>query len=242
MRPYLLPVLSLLMLAARATEPAIPQVTVTAERDPEWASYRHAYKAAATFAAYTRDRPLIQADMQIRPLKPDASMEGLRVRLAGTHTQVDIAVDALGRAQIPIDRQAYKDDAVLRLNRQQGLYYFSGRFSLRERADGVYPVDQLRAGCEQLIDAQRDAGYSMRLIGKHCAAVKLIYPLAGDGPDVVLRLADGSESPMAAAPDTPFEDGSMGQYNVVRVAFRALPDGATVIARTRALGIGTAYE
>jgi hypothetical protein len=170
MRAYILPALSLLLLAAHATEPPVAQVTVSAQRDPEWASYRHAYKAAAYFAAFTRDRPLIQADMQLRPLARTARMEGLRVHLAGAHTQADIPVDALGRAQIPMDKLAYEDDAVLSLNRQKGLYYFSGRYSIRTRDDGIYPVAQLQAACGQLIDAQRDAGYSMRLIGKHCAA------------------------------------------------------------------------
>ena len=69
-----------------------------------------------------------------------------------------------------------------------------------------------------------------------------IYPLAGAAPDVVLRLADGRESPLAAAADTPFEDGSMGQYQVVKINFAAVPAGATVLARARPLGIGTGYE
>ena len=251
MRKYLLTTLSFVLLAARAEPPApaaasvdatVPQVTVTAERDPEWASYRRAYKAAAFFAPFTRDRPLIQAHMQIRPLAPTTSLDGLRVHLAGAHVQMDIPVDPLGRAQLPMDKQAYEDDAVLSLNRQKGLYYFSGRFSIRERADGIYPVADLRAACEQLIDAQRDSGYSLHLFRKRCAAAKLIYPLAGPAPDVVLRLADGRESPLPAAADAPFEDGSMGQYQVVRVGFAAMPAGATVLARTRPLGIGTAYE
>lgn len=251
MRTYLLTALSLFVStvhAEQATQPAspaeaaVPQVTVTAERDPEWASYRRAYKSAASIAPFLRDRPLIQAHMQIRPLAPTAGLEGLRVHLAGAHTQADIPVDALGRLALPMDKQAYKDDAVLSLNRQKGLYYFSGRFSIRERADGVYPVADLRAACEQLIDAQRDAGYSLRLFRKRCAAAKLVYPLAGAAPDVVLRLADGRETPLPVAADFPFEDGSMGQYRVVKVSFAAMPAGATVLARTQPLGIGTGYE
>jgi len=251
MRNYLFTLLSFFVLPARAEQPtqaasaadsAIPQVTVTAERDPEWASYRRAYKAAAFFAPFTRDRPFIQAHMQIRPLAPTTTLEGVRLHLAGAHIQMDIPVDPLGRAQIPMDKQAYEDDAVLSLNKQKGLYYFSGRFSIRERADGLYPVADLRAGCEQLLDAQRDSGYSLRMFRKRCAAAKLIYRLTGAAPDVLLRLADGRESPLSAVADTPFEDGSMGQYRVVRVNFAAVPAGATVVARTLPLGIGTAYE
>jgi len=246
MRIHSFLILALLLPAARAAAPAdvaVPQVTVTAERDPEWASYRRAYKAAAFFAPFVRDRPLIQAHMQIRPLAPTAGLDGLRVHLAGAHTQVDIPVDALGRVQIPMDRQAYEDDAVLSLNRQKGQYVFSGRYSIRERADGAYPVADLRAACEQLIDAQRESGYSLRLFRKRCAAATLIYPLAGPAPDVVLRGADGQETALPAAPGAPFEDGSMGgQYRVVRIVFAAAPAGATVLARTPPLGVGTGYE
>lgn len=250
MRTYLTTALSLFLLTAHAEQPtqapaadaAVPQVNVTAGRDPEWASYRRAYKAAAFFAPFVHDRPFIQAHLQIRPLAPTASLDGLRIHLAGAHTQMDIPVDPLGRVQIPMDKQAYEDDAVLSLNRQKGLYAFSGRYSIREREDGVYPVADLRTACEQLIDAQRDSGYSLRLFRKRCAAAKLIYPLAGTAPDVVLRLADGRESPLQAVADTPFEDGSMGQYQVVKVGFAAVPAGAAVVARTRPLGIGTAYE
>jgi hypothetical protein len=122
------------------------------------------------------------------------------------------------------------------------LYYFSGRFSIRERSDGVYPVAELHTACEQLIDAQRDSGYSVRLFRKRCAAAKFIYPLAETAPDVVLHLADGHESPLPAAPGSPFEDGSMGQYQVVKIDFATVPAGATVLAHTAPLGIGTGYE
>lgn len=251
MRTYLLMTLSLFLLAARAEQPtqaaspddaAVPKVNVTAERDPEWASYRRAYKAAAFFAPFTRDRPLIQAHMQIRPVAPTASLDGLRVHLAGAHTRMELPVDALGRVQIPMDKQAYEDDAVLSLNRQKGLYQFSGRYSIRERPDGVYPVTDLRAACQQLIDAQRDSGYSLRVFRKRCAAAKLIYPLEGPAPDVVLRLPDGRDMPLPATADLPFEDETMGRYQVVKVSFAAVPAGATVFANTRPLGIGTAYE
>ena len=251
MRTYLLTTLSLFLLIAPAGQPAqaapaddaaVPTVNVTAGRDPEWASYRRAYKAAAFFAPFTRERPLIQAHMQIRPVAPNFSLDGLRVHLAGAHTQMDLPVDALGRVQVPMDKQAYEDDAVLSLNRQKGTYYFSGRYSIRERPDGIYPVADLRAACEQLIDAQRDSGYSLRLFRKRCAAAKLIYPLDGPVPDVVLRLPDGRETPLPAASDLPFEDESMGRYQIVKVSFAAVPAGATVFAGTRPLGIGTTYE
>src|SRR4051812_34540775 len=90
-------------LISRADDPArMQRVEVVAERDSEWASYRHAYKTAAFFATFTRSRPLIQAQMQIRPLSPQAVLDGLKLRLNGDTTNLDIAVDAIGRADIPM--------------------------------------------------------------------------------------------------------------------------------------------
>ena len=155
-----------------------PRVVITGERDAEWGSYRHAYKAAAFFTAFTRTRPLIQAHMQIRPLDKNASLEGLTLHLAGEHTSLMLPVDALGRATLPLLKEPYQDDAVLRLNRGKGIYYFSGRYSVRERDDGLYQASELRAACEQLLGAQRESGYRLRLIGKRCTGVRFVYPLA----------------------------------------------------------------
>ena len=237
----LIALLPLLALQVKAEE-SIPSVEVNAERDSEWASYRHAYKTAAFFATFTRSRPLIQAQMQIRPLKPDASLEGLKLHLAGEKTSVDIAVDAIGRADIPLSKQAYDEDAVLRLNRQKGQYYFSGRYSIKQRSDGVYPLAELRAACEQLIDAQRASGYRLRLIGKHCAGVKFSYPAsAGDAP-LEVRAEDGSLLPVTVSEGHPFEDNSMGMYKIALLRFTDLPQQGNVITRSAPLAIGTAYE
>jgi len=243
MSKRLLLLIALLPVLARAEEPApIPSVEVNAERDSEWASYRHAYKTAAFFATFTRTRPLIQAQMQIRPLTPEASLDGLKLHLAGEKTSIDIAVDGIGRADIPFSKQAYDEDAVLRLNRQKGQYYFSGRYSIKEHGDGVYSLAELRAACEQLIDAQRASGYRLRLIGKHCAGVKFSYPMgAGDAP-LEVRAEDGSLLPVTVSEGHPFEDNSMGMYKIALLRFSDLPQQGNVITRSAPLAIGTAYE
>lgn len=230
-------------LTARADDAAQAQrVEINAVRDAEWASYRHAYKTAAFFATFTRSRPLIQAQLQIRPLSPEAPLTGLKLHLAGDTSNVDIAVDDIGRATIPMSKQAYDEDAVLRLNRQKGLYYFSGRYSIKEHADGVYPLAELRAACEQLIDAQRASGYRLRLIGKRCAGIKFSY-LAGAGEaPVELRGADGKLTPIALSDGHPFEDNSMGIYKVAVLRFADLPAEGNVVTRVKPLAIGTVYD
>jgi hypothetical protein len=242
MSTYLFALAALPLLAQAVDPQPLQRVEINGMRDSEWASYRHAYKSAAFFAPFLRARPLIQAHMQIRPLRPDSTLQGLRLHLAGAHTQQDIAVDALGRAVLPMDKQAYDDDAVLTLNRQQGNYYFSGRYSIRERDDGRYGAAELVQACEQLIDAQRASGYRMRLWGKKCAGIKLVYALDGGTPDVALRSADGRMTALPVTLAPPFEDGSMGQYRVVLVRFDTLPPQSEVLAQTRPLAIGTLYE
>ncbi|WP_332879613.1 hypothetical protein [Massilia sp. S19_KUP03_FR1] len=220
----------------------VPRVEVTALRDPEWASYRNAYKSAAFTATFTRNRPLIEGYLQIRPRQVGAPLTGLKLLLAGATTNVEIDVDAIGRATIPMSKAAYDEDAVLRLNRQKGLYYFSGRYSIKERADGVYPLADLRAACEQLISAQRESGYRMRLFGKHCAGIKFSYPASDEAATVEVRQADGTARIVHVRDGHPFEDDSMGIYKVALLRFADLPEHGSVVAQGKPLAIGTVYE
>src|SRR5476651_652 len=90
--------LGLLPCLVRAQETAsVQEVDIQGKRDAEWSSYRRAYGAAAFFERFTRTRPLIQAQMQVRPIAPDASLAGLRLTIEGKATHLDIAVDAIGR-------------------------------------------------------------------------------------------------------------------------------------------------
>lgn len=235
---------ALLLVAAAGAAPADdPQVVViTGERDADWASYRHAYKAAAFFERHTRTRPLIQAHFQIRPNRPDTPMDGLQVTLAGEKTQVLLPLDALGRATLPMLKQAYDEDAVLRLNRPKGLYHFSGRYSIRERADGRYRAAELRAACEQLIGAQRASGYRLRLIGKKCVGVKFVYPAADSGATIAFHGAAGEPATIGVVDGHPFENPTMGSYKVAVFRFADWPAEGEVIAAGAPLAIGTVYE
>lgn len=224
-------------------EEATQKVLVVATRDAEWASYRHAYKANAMYMAYVRPYPLVQAHMQLRPARPDISMAGLRIQLAGKTGSTELAVDTVGRAVLPVSDALYKEDAVLRLNRGKGLYHFSGRFSIRERDDGVYTVNQLRAACEQLIRVQREAGARLRLLRKNCTAVKFVYDASMTTPGVIFRDKTGAD--LAAIPVTDthaFEDQTMGIYKVAVYRFADWPREGSVATPVKPVAIGTLYE
>ena len=233
--------LALLPAGARADE-ALPKVVIPAARDAEWHSYRHAYKAARFFAPFVKARPLIQAHMQIRPNRPDLPLDGLEVQLAGESVNMALPVDAIGRLEIPLLKQAFDEDAVLRLNRQKGHYHFSGRYSIREREDGVYGGAMLRAACDQLLSAQRESGYRLRLVGKKCAGVKFIYPATGPAPEVLHKDAAGALAQLPVERGHPFENATMGNYQVAVYRFAAWSAQGEVLARGKPLAVGTLYE
>lgn len=241
-RPTLLIAAALLCAGAVRAEQEMPVVQVVAPADAEWHSYRHAYKAASFFAPYVAKRPLIQAHLQIRPLEPGTPMDGLRLQLQGQTTNLDIAVDALGRATLPMLKQAFDEDAVLRLNRRKGHYQFSGRYSIRTREDGVYPVAMLREACEQLLSAQRASGYRLRLLGRECKGIKFIYAPDARGAAVELRRNGAAPHHIAAQAGLPFENRSMGPYQVATVRLADWPAEAQVVPAPGLLGIGTLYE
>ncbi|MES2318142.1 MAG: hypothetical protein V4631_11675 [Pseudomonadota bacterium] len=243
----LVPALAILLAGAAAPcaaedEALDARVIVPGERDAEWGSYRHAYKAAAFFAAFTRTRPLIQAHMQIRAINKSASLEGLTLRLIGEHTDMMLPVDRLGRAVLPLLKEPYQDDAVLRLNRGKGIYYFSGRYSVRERDDGAYQASALRAACEQLLDAQRASGYRIRLAGKRCVGVRFVYAATEDASPVTLQAGAAAPVVLPLVDGQPFEGNSMANYKIAIYRFADWPAEGELLAARRPLAIGTVYE
>jgi hypothetical protein len=252
-RPLFAPVLAAMLAfpalpcAAQASAPPAaaapdPKVHISAERDSEWNSYRHAYKAAAFFATFTRSRPLIQAHMQIRLTDKTASLEGLTIRLHGEHTDMMLPVDAIGRTVLPMLKEPYQDDAVLRLNRRKGSYYFSGRYSVRERDDGVYQAADLRAACEQLIDAQRASGYRIRLVGKRCTGIRFVYALSENESPVSVQAPGAAPAVLALTEAPAFEGPALVNHKVALYRFGDWPAQGQVLARRRPVAIGTIYE
>ncbi len=229
--------------AASAINELQPQaVEVAGALDAEWASYRHAYEANSFFGKFVKKRSMIQAQMQLRPLNPATPMTGLVVRLVGAKTDILLPANELGLVTLPQIKQAYDEDAVMRLNRAKGLYKFSGRYSILVREDGVYGVGDLDEACEQLIGAQRESGYRIRLWGKKCVGVTFIYPADASAASVELQGADDHVTPIAAVDGQPFEDNSMGLYKIAVVRFANAPKDGRIVTTARPLAIGTLYE
>ena len=218
------------------------RVEVAGALDAEWASYRYAYEAASFVDKFLRKRPLIQAQMQLRPVDPATPVTGLKVRLVGKTTDVELDADDISLVTVPQLKQAYDEDAVLRLNRAKGLYKFSGRYTVKRREDGNYSVADLREACDEMISTQRESGYRLRLWGKKCVGVKFVYPAADAAAAVDFHAADDHVIPIAAVDGKPFEDDSMGMYKVVVLRFADWPKDGRVVTGAKPLAIGTLYE
>ena len=220
----------------------VQRVEVNGQLDAEWASYRYAYEASVFTNKFVRKRPMIQTQLQLRPLDPATPVTGLKVKLVGARTSLELVADDVGRIDLPQLKSAYDEDAVLRLNRPKGLYRFSGRYSIKEHADGVYTLADLREACDELIGAQRESGYRLRLWGKKCAGVKFAYPVDTSAAAADFHAPDDRVTPIAAVDGRPFEDESMGTYKIVVVRFADWPKDGRVVVRDKPLSIGTLYE
>ena len=238
----MLAVAALMPGAGASAEGDVQNVEVKGKFDPEWSSYRYAYQASVFTNKFLRKRPLVQSQLQLRPLDPLTPVTGLKVTLEGAKTHVEMVADDLGRVDMPELKQAFDEDAVLRLNRPKGLYKFSGRYTIRQRDDGAYRVADLRDACEQMISAQRESGYRIRLWGKKCTGVKFVYPATDDAASVDFHAADDHVTPIAAVDGRPFEDDSMGRYKIVVLRFADWPEDGRVVTGAKPLAIGTLYE
>jgi hypothetical protein len=229
------------VLADAPPEPMV--ITIVGDRDAEWGSYRQGYQAVRQFERITRTRPLIQAHMQIQPLREDVSLAGVQVELAGETTRAQIALDGVGRATIPMLRQAYDEDALLRLNRRKGNYRISGLFTIRERDDGRYSAADLRAACEQMLSAQRAAGNRFTLMGKQCAGVKFIYAPGDSVAAIAVQAGGAVRGTLAGALEAPFTLPPVPtRYQVLTYRFADWPGEGVLVAATRPLAISALYR
>lgn len=229
--------------AALAAEPAPSVIVVTASRDAEWAGYRHAYRAAARFARMTASRPLIQAHMQIQPLREGLPMAGLRLQLVGESTSMELTADLAGRVTVPLLKAPFDEDAVLRLNRHKGNYRFSGLFSIRERADQRYDAAMLRAACEQMLSVQREAGSKFNLMGKQCAGVKFLYALGDATASLAFKAGEGAARPIVAVDQRGFDlPPIVTRYQVLAYRFADWPAQGVLLTASTPLAIVAIYR
>lgn len=211
-RPLLFAMLLLLGTAGvrAADEPPV--------QDREWVSYRDAYRQMIRFEKYGKSKHLIQNHFQVSPKDRNATLEGVRLTLVGPSTQLNLPLDAAGRAVFPFLKSAYDDNARLLLNRKAGQYVLQPCVSIIPRADGSYEVTDLHAACEQALEYLRHVG-KPSMQDKQCAGVRFAFAKSAADPVVRLREAGHAAAPLAVEDGSAFGDESGPAFRTVTYRF-----------------------
>lgn len=230
-RPFRALILASLLLAAAGVR--------AQAQEEEWVSYRDAYRSMLWFEKFGKSKRFLQIHYQVSPRERGASLDGLKLVLRSKAGDLNLALDASGRAVFPLSKAAYDENATLVLNQKVAAYRFHPRVSITARADGIYEVADLRAACDEVLAYQRYADPAS-VQGKKCVGVRLSYVRAAaqapriklGGRESQLPLQDG-----AAFPDEPFE-----AFRVSNVRFAELADKGQVLSPAMPLAIAALIE
>jgi hypothetical protein len=207
--------------------------------DGEWVSYRDAYRAMVVFEKYGKPKHLIQNHYQVMPREKGVPAEGLRLTLQGKTMQLNLPLDAAGRAMFPLLKAAYDENAALVLNRKLSQFVLRPRVSLVVRPDGVYEGAELRAACEQALNYARYADVSAR--SKQCVGVRFGFAAQGPAPVVRLRNSEMAGA-LPVAEGAIFADDPDGGFRTVLVRFADMPTRGQLVTQDPPLAIAPVFE
>jgi hypothetical protein len=135
-RPLLWPFLALTLSSAPAASTAetpaavapaartasLQTVYIVGSRDPDWKTYRAYLAGMRQWEQKQSLAPHAPLRFTLRPQSPQARLEGVRLRIEGEHTGIDVPLAPDGSFTLPVSQAAADDGASLQLNRKRGLY------------------------------------------------------------------------------------------------------------------------
>jgi len=205
----------------------------------EWASYRDAYRAMVVFEKYGGPKNHIQSHLQVAPLAPEVSLEGVQLTLAGKATQVKLPLDPLGRTSFPLLKAAYDENAALVLDRRIGAFVVRPRVSLLPQADGIYDEAELRTACEQALGFARYVDASLR--ARQCGGVRFVFAKRSAGIAVRLHRTDAADQPLPLVSGAAFQGDADDGFPTVVYRFAGAAQ-AQVISANLPLAIVPLFE
>jgi hypothetical protein len=222
---------------AEAISRSTEKVVVIGVRDPEWMSYREAYKILQQFHSYDQPKDKVRASFYLTPRARDTQNTPLRLMLAGATVREDVPLLPGLLAELPMNDLARDEDADLRINRKAGSYRFSFVASVALQEDGVYRDDYLRSACDQVFDFVRHENLAIRIksIGKKCVGVVFAF-LTSASPSIKI-LADGQ-----SAVDLSESVSKDGRYRTFFYRFQKLPVYSAVHTDLQPALISVLYE
>lgn len=206
--------------------------------ESDWLSYRDAYRSMVAFEKYGKPKQFLQQHYQVAARDGSPLPVDFRLALSGKTMQLNLPLDALGRAVFPLLKAAYDENAALTVNRKLGAYMFRPRVSIAVRPDGLYEGAELRTACEQALDFQRTVN-AAQYRDRHCIGVRFTFARKLDA-DVRWKAAGGAPLPVAAGPAFPDEAGNA--YSVVTVRFDAASDKGQLVSQNAPLAIAPVFE
>lgn len=209
--------------------------------ESEWISYRNTYRAMIWFEKYGKPKNFIQQHYRFIPKEKNVSTEHLTLSLRSRSLQLDLPLDAYGRASIPLMKTAYDENAELRLNRKLDAYTRQPWISLISRPDGLYDASDLRTACNQALDYLHYVG-DTSINNKKCTGVKFTY--LHTATDVILKFkSTGQSSTWAEVTD---KQGAAitnaGNYKSITYQFAAWSQQGQILSATAPLTIDPVFE
>ena len=230
---YKLPlILGLLIANANAATPTEAQaVEVKGIRNPLLKPYK--YMAAGLDAFEDKHALAPQAPnlrFKLRPRKPgEASMEDLKLRLAGDQHSTDLPIDDADTFELPRSEAALQDNADLELNKPKSGYRWQPDIHSAGVPEGARRLGDLRLECEvEVRIAKKELGLlrtafinSVLLSGDWCNHEKLDMPTVVTRKLAAATLVDGERR-------TELKVAEDGMAYVPPLRDKTLPDNALI--------------
>lgn len=104
------------------TTPDATAVVVSGSKDPDWKTYRAFTAGLDTFDEQRRLAPAATLRFVLLPKAVHASLQDIKLRIAGDETSIPLPVAEDGTFTVPRSEAASREDAELLLNRKPGTF------------------------------------------------------------------------------------------------------------------------
>lgn len=123
-------------------------VQVNALRDPDFKTYRAFVAGLDAFDDKHKLAPAASLRFLLRPSTPNASIEGVTIRIAGNETSIAVPLAADGSFVMPRSQAALDEDAEIILNRKKGSFRWRPDVRSPDVPANARRLGDLRLECE----------------------------------------------------------------------------------------------
>ncbi|MFZ6721354.1 hypothetical protein [Undibacterium sp. Ji49W] len=226
--------------AAEASHKPVAQEQAK-KADAGWVSYRNVYKLMIRFEKYGKQKNLIQNHFQILTRQGNYAPEDLELTLVSKSMRLGLPLDAAGRANFPLLKLAYDENAELLVNHAPEQLIFQSRISIIPRADGVYEMTELRAACEQAWTYLTNEG-DAAVTGKKCTGIKFAY--GRNTAQALIRFRNGAQqlTSLPVQDGNPFSNELPRINKIAHIRFADAADKGQVLTQNAPVIITPMFE